>query len=107
MPHCFDCNSSYETPGTCNCFAVGGKRAPTITVTGTPSVPPKDEPRCDVCTGPLWQCQGRHVRAVWVPAGGDTPVIARYVVHIPDGGNAEWRRFVEREIANSGRRGPT
>ncbi len=24
--HCHDCNSDYATPGTCNCFAVGGKR---------------------------------------------------------------------------------
>lgn len=27
MNVCYDCNSSYETPGTCNCFAPGGKRA--------------------------------------------------------------------------------
>ena len=27
MSHCHDCNSSYDTPGTCNCFAFGGKRA--------------------------------------------------------------------------------
>jgi len=26
MNHCRDCNSDYATPGTCNCFAVGGKR---------------------------------------------------------------------------------
>lgn len=35
MNHCRDCNSDYATPGTCNCFALGGKRyvspAPTIT----------------------------------------------------------------------------
>jgi hypothetical protein len=24
--HCHDCNSDYSTPGTCNCFAPGGKR---------------------------------------------------------------------------------
>jgi hypothetical protein len=28
MNHCHDCNSSYAVPGTCNCFATGGKRAP-------------------------------------------------------------------------------
>ena len=27
MNHCHDCNSDYATPGTCNCFAPGGKRA--------------------------------------------------------------------------------
>jgi hypothetical protein len=27
MNHCHDCNSTYATPGTCNCFAPGGKRA--------------------------------------------------------------------------------
>lgn len=26
MNHCRDCNSDYSSPGTCNCFAVGGKR---------------------------------------------------------------------------------
>lgn len=26
MNHCHDCNSDYQTPGTCNCFAPGGKR---------------------------------------------------------------------------------
>lgn len=26
MNHCRDCNSDYTQPGTCNCFAVGGKR---------------------------------------------------------------------------------
>lgn len=26
MNHCRDCNSDYEKPGTCNCFAPGGKR---------------------------------------------------------------------------------
>lgn len=26
MNHCRDCNSDYAMPGTCNCFAVGGKR---------------------------------------------------------------------------------
>lgn len=26
MNHCYDCNSGYTTPGTCNCFAPGGKR---------------------------------------------------------------------------------
>lgn len=26
MNHCRDCNSDYATPGTCNCFAPGGKR---------------------------------------------------------------------------------
>lgn len=28
MNLCRDCNSEYATPGTCNCFAPGGKRAP-------------------------------------------------------------------------------
>lgn len=28
MNHCHDCNSDYQTPGTCNCFAPGGKRDP-------------------------------------------------------------------------------
>lgn len=27
MNLCLDCNSTYSTPGTCNCFAPGGKRA--------------------------------------------------------------------------------
>jgi hypothetical protein len=27
MNHCRDCNSDYTTPGTCNCFAPGGKRS--------------------------------------------------------------------------------
>lgn len=33
MNHCRDCNSDYAAPGTCNCFAPGGKRhaAPTLT----------------------------------------------------------------------------
>lgn len=34
--HCLDCNSTYTVPGTCNCFAPGGKRwLRTATVTGT------------------------------------------------------------------------
>lgn len=28
LNHCRDCNSDYATPGTCNCFAPGGKRDP-------------------------------------------------------------------------------
>lgn len=32
MNLCHDCNSSYATPGSCNCFAPGGKRAPTPAV---------------------------------------------------------------------------
>lgn len=27
MNICFECNSAYREPGTCNCFAPGGKRA--------------------------------------------------------------------------------
>jgi hypothetical protein len=34
MNHCRDCNSDYATPGTCNCFAPGGKRS-----AAPPSVP--------------------------------------------------------------------
>jgi hypothetical protein len=37
--HCFDCNSSYATPGTCNCFAVGGKRYAGRPITIGPAIP--------------------------------------------------------------------
>ena len=37
MNHCFDCNSSYSEPGTCNCFAVGGKRYPRTEWTASPT----------------------------------------------------------------------
>lgn len=40
MNHCCDCNSDYATPGTCNCFAVGGKRyAGGINEKPFPSIP--------------------------------------------------------------------
>jgi hypothetical protein len=35
MNHCYDCNSGYTQPGTCNCFAAGGKRAMVTTRTTT------------------------------------------------------------------------
>lgn len=38
MNHCHDCNSSYVNPGTCNCFAPGGKRAQTETPDISPEV---------------------------------------------------------------------
>ena len=44
--HCLDCNSTYTQPGTCNCFAPGGKRALTVgpwlpgPVTAPPPPPP-------------------------------------------------------------------
>jgi hypothetical protein len=34
MNFCMDCYSYYSTPGTCNCFAAGGKRAPHVYMTG-------------------------------------------------------------------------
>lgn len=39
MNQCHDCNSSYATPGTCNCFAVGGKRYAGDAPLLTPCVP--------------------------------------------------------------------
>lgn len=52
MNHCLDCNSMYATPGSCNCFAPGGKRAafqpyaptvaPTVVPITTPGVLPHD-----------------------------------------------------------------
>jgi len=29
---CLDCNSLYDRPGTCNCFAPGGKRGPRVII---------------------------------------------------------------------------
>lgn len=37
MNHCHDCNSDYSAPGTCNCFAAGGKREPARTATAATS----------------------------------------------------------------------
>jgi hypothetical protein len=34
MNLCMDCHSYYSTPGTCNCFAPGGKRATHLYMTG-------------------------------------------------------------------------
>lgn len=77
MPHCCTCNSTYDMPGTCNCYAAGGRRSAYVigrdargvrTIGPAPLAPRRDEPRCAVCTGPLWRCQGRHVQAIAVPA---------------------------------------
>ncbi len=39
MNHCFDCNSDYATPGSCNCFAPGGKRFEVDALDRVPSEP--------------------------------------------------------------------
>lgn len=47
MNHCHDCNSDYARPGSCNCFAPGGKRyAAPMTIPGgvQPYVPPAPYP---------------------------------------------------------------
>lgn len=55
MNHCHDCNSDYTTPGTCNCFAPGGKRyaapAPTL---APPALPPNPWPVVPVWTPAPW-----------------------------------------------------
>jgi hypothetical protein len=40
---CLDCNSMYREPGTCNCWAPGGKRAPKEQAgsTGTITIKPE------------------------------------------------------------------
>ena len=55
MNHCHDCNSDYATPGTCNCFAVGGRRyvAPDNTWVPVPYVP-YIPPVTPWPTGPIW-----------------------------------------------------
>lgn len=60
MNHCLDCNSTYATPGTCNCFAVGGKRhvapAPSIDWVPAPAVPYiPPQPWWPNPSGPFWR----------------------------------------------------
>ena len=55
MNHCFDCNSSYAVPGTCNCFAPGGKRAPRtgLTIGTAPGeAPTRTEPQPGAVSAP-------------------------------------------------------
>lgn len=44
MNHCRRCESDYEKPGTCNCFAEGGDKKP-----ADPWMPVKPAPTYSVC----------------------------------------------------------
>lgn len=73
MNHCHDCNSDYSQPGSCNCFALGGKRAvriqasppyaDTITVSGA------NCSRCGglVINGQPHECSGWVYPVWWGP----------------------------------------
>lgn len=56
MNHCRDCNSDYASPGTCNCFAVGGKRyvAPVAPYTPWWVYPYTWTPCVPTPTYPIW-----------------------------------------------------
>lgn len=60
MNHCHNCNSDYAAPGTCNCFAVGGKRHVAPDNTFVPYVPHVPQPTPwpwypgTIPTGPIW-----------------------------------------------------
>jgi len=64
MNHCHDCNSSYSEPGTCNCFAFGGKRAPRYGWGGNGDVVLDNQTRtytvCPDCGG-RYEHPGAHI----------------------------------------------
>lgn len=110
MNHCHDCNSTYAEPGTCNCFAVGGKRhgggnpwvAPTYP--SVPYVPGTDGGwgsnsgyQCPLCGGFYI---GSHSCGTYNPHIGPTwcTVEATGVVNA-----AEIAKQVGRELSKAGR----
>lgn len=64
MNICLDCNSMYREPGTCNCYAPGGKRAPkgqggnTGTITIKPEIAWEPLPWPGDSTG--WTVKAEH-----------------------------------------------
>jgi hypothetical protein len=51
--YCYDCNSGYSKPGTCNCFAPGGKREPRVVSSTSPWVTPEVWPQAPYVPPPL------------------------------------------------------
>ena len=76
MNLCRDCNSEYAAPGTCNCFAVGGKRynAPYVPWQQVYPYSPPLYPSVYPYT-PTWTITGDTAGAVY---DGDTWTLASY-----------------------------
>lgn len=61
MPFCLDCNCYFDFPGTCNCFAPGGKRAIQLTTVASAPIIVANVPTCPICHQPYRVPEGSSI----------------------------------------------